>query len=199
MKQIFEIKDKKIIKEVLENAEFGTLAICDENKPYSLPVNFVELDGEIYFHGSKKGRKIDILKRNQLASFSVVESYSLIPSYFSSKEGLACPATQFFKSVIIDGQVKFVENYDEKVQALSTFMKKLQKEGGYRPLDEEIYKKAIDATTVYKLIPNETRAKFKFGQHLTKERFDMIIEQLESRGDKKDILTIKLMKELWKK
>jgi len=196
MKQIFEITNKEIINEVLNNAEYGTLAICDKNKPYSLPINFVELNNEIYFHGSKKGRKIDILKNNQFASFSVVESYSMIQSYFSSNDELACPATQFFKSIIIDGEIKFVENYDEKVKVLSELMKKLQKEGKYKPLSEEVYQKAINATTIYKLIPNEIKAKFKFGQHLNQERFDMIIKHLEIRGNKKDILTIKLMKEL---
>lgn len=198
MKQIFEITNKEIINEMLNNAEYGTLAICDNNKPYSLPINFVELNNEIYFHGSKKGRKIDILKNNQFASFSVVESYSMIQSYFSSNDELACPATQFFKSIIIDGEIKFVENYDEKVKVLSELMKKLQKEGKYKPLSEEVYQKAINATTIYKLISNEIKAKFKFGQHLNQERFDMIIKHLEERANEKDILTIKLMKEFKK-
>ena len=196
MKLVFEIKNKTIINEVLNNAEYGTLAICNNNKPYSLPINFVELNNEIYFHGSKKGRKIDILKNNQFASFSVVESYSMIQSYFSSNDELACPATQFFKSIIIDGEIKFVENYDEKVKVLSELMKKLQKEGKYKPLSEEVYQKTINATKIYKLIPNEIKAKFKFGQHLNQERFDMIIKHLEERGNEKDILTIKLMKKL---
>ncbi len=196
MKQIFEITDKTIIKEMLHNAQYGTLAICSDNRPYSLPINFVELDDALYFHGSQKGRKIDILKQNQWASFSVVEPYSLIQSYFSSTDGLACPATHFFKSVIIDGQINFVEEYDEKVAALSALMKKLQDEGGYKPLDEDIYKKIINATTIYKLIPDVIRAKFKFGQHLSQERFEMIVKHLEERGNQKDLATVRLMKEL---
>ena len=31
MKQVFEIKNKTIINEVLNNAEYGTLAICNNN------------------------------------------------------------------------------------------------------------------------------------------------------------------------
>jgi len=195
MKKIFEIKDKEIIRETLDKAEYGTLAICVEDKPYSLPINFVEIDGNIYFHGAKRGRKIDILRKNKFASFSVVEPLSMIDSNFSSKDGLACPATQFFKSIIIDGVIEFVEEYDEKVNMLSTMMKKLQKEGGYRPLSEEVYKKAIDATLIYKLVPNDIKAKFKFGQNLTKEKFEMIIENLELRGTDIDKITIELMKE----
>ena len=199
MKQIFEITDKNIIDEVLNNSEYGTLAICDNNKPYSLPINFVKINENIYFHGSKKGRKIDILKNNQFASFSVVENYSMIQSYFSSTDELACPATQFFKSIIIDGKIEFVEDYDEKVLALQKLMEKLQPEGKYKPLKDEVYKKMINATTIYKLVPDELKAKFKFGQHLNQERFDMIINHLEKRNNPKDILTIKLMKELKEK
>ncbi len=195
MKKIFEIKDEEVIKEMLDSAEYGTLAICVEDKPYSLPINFVEIDGNIYFHGAKRGRKIDILRKNQFVSFSVVEPLSMIDSNFSSKDGLACPATQFFKSIIIDGVIEFIEKYDEKVNMLSTMMKKLQKEGGYRPLSEEVYKKAINATLIYKLVPNQIKAKFKFGQNLTKERFEMIVEHLELRGTEKDKITIELMKE----
>ena len=188
MKQLFEITDKTIIKEVLDNAQYGTLAICSNNKPYSLPINFVEREGAFYFHGSSKGRKIDILKQNQWASFSVVEDYSLIQSYFSSTDGLACPATHFFKSVIVDGQISFVDSYKEKVAALSALMEKLQEEGKYKPLEQDIYKKSINATTVYRLTPDTIKAKFKFGQHLSRERFEMIIDHLKKRGSQKDWL-----------
>ncbi len=194
MKEIFEIKDKKIIDEILQSAEYGTLALCCDDIPYSIPVNFVKSGEVVYFHGSKKGKKMEILEKNPIASFSVVESCSVIPSYFSSKDNLACPATQFFKSITMDGEIVFVDDFDEKTKALSALMKKLQKEGGYKELSDEVYKKVIDITTIYKLVPKTTRAKFKLGQHLNQERFDMIIENLEKRGNKEDISTAKLMK-----
>lgn len=193
MKQIFTITDKKIIEELLAEVEYGSLALCKENRPYSVPLNFVKVGDVLYFHGAKRGRKIDILKENSYASLSVVKSYSMIQSYFSSKENLACPATQFFKSIIIDGKVEFVEEYDEKVMALEALMQKLQKEGRYKPLSEEVYEKAINATTLYKLIPEETQAKFKFGQHLTQERFEMILKHLQERGSEVDMQTVKMM------
>ena len=52
---------------------------------------------------------MNIILKNIKLSFSVVENYALIPSYFSSTEGLACPATQFFKSIIVDGEAELVE------------------------------------------------------------------------------------------
>ncbi|WP_457747855.1 pyridoxamine 5'-phosphate oxidase family protein [Sulfurimonas sp.] len=195
MKKIFEIQDNKTIEDFLGEVEYGTLAICVENKPYSIPLNFVKIDNSIYFHGAKKGKKISILKSNAFASFSVVKSYSMIQSYFSSNDEFACPATQFFKSIVIDGKITFVDEYDEKVRALCALMEKLQSEGGYKPLTQDIYKKNIDATCVYRLQVENLRAKFKFGQHLSQERFEMIIEHLATRGDDADKVTIEAMKE----
>jgi nitroimidazol reductase NimA-like FMN-containing flavoprotein (pyridoxamine 5'-phosphate oxidase superfamily) len=196
MKQIFEMKDKKLIETFLKSVEYGTLAICIDNRPYSVPLNFVNIDDVFYFHGAKRGKKIDILKQNMQASFSVVKSYSMIQSYFSSIEELACPATQFFKSVIADGTITFVDSREEKVMVMSALMQKLQPEDGYKPLSEGIYKKALDATMVYKLEAKELCAKFKFGQHLTQDRFDMILEHLEKRGNDVDAKTSVVMQEL---
>jgi len=183
------------VKEFLKSVEYGTLALISNNLPYSLPINFVELNGFIYFHGSKKGKKVDAISSQKMASFSAVKEFSLIPSFFSSTDGLACPATQFFKSVIIDGTIEIVTKYQEKVDTLCALMNKLQIEGGYRDLNEPIYQKAINATLIFKLIPKETSLKVKLGQKLPKERFEMILENLERRGTKLDLETIKAMKE----
>ena len=125
MKKTVSITDQELIQNILDEAEYGTLALSSDNKPYSVPINFVEVEGEIYFHGAKKGKKISLIKDNTFASFSVVESFSLLPSYFSNDKGNACPATHLYKSVIIDGSMKFVEDYDEKAKALEALMQKL--------------------------------------------------------------------------
>lgn len=199
MKKAFEITDKSMIKQIIDDTTYGTLALCADDKPYSLPLNFVGHNEEIYFHGSKKGKKISIIKENANASFSVVEEYSILPSYFSTDSGDASPATHLFKSVIIDGKIEFVDNYDEKAQALEVLMQKYQKEGNYIPLNnKEFYEKIINATCLYKLVPSDTSAKFKFGQNYNKERFQRVCEHLEQRGSKKDLQTLKLMKQFYK-
>ena len=196
MKQIFEIKDKKIIQRVLDNAEYGTLALCADNVPYSVPVNFVALNDVVYFHGAYKGRKMSMIAQNAKVSFSVVENYSLIQSYFSSTDGLACPATHFFKSVVIDGEAVLVEEREEKAMMFEALMQKLQPEGKYLSFDEEAYDTAIKSTAVVKIVVSELRAKFKFGQHLNAERFDMIVRHLEERGEKTDLETVALMNKM---
>jgi len=197
MKQIFEIKEKKTIEALLNRAEYGTLALCKEGKPYSIPVNFVLFDDAIYFHGSHKGRKMETLADNTQVSLSIVENYSLIQSYFSSNDGSACPATQFFKSVVIDGQATIIEEQHEKAKVLEALMQKLQPEGNYTPLTDERYTKALKATAVVKIEIEELKCKFKFGQHLNQERFDMIIKHLEERGETIDLETVKMMEEYY--
>ena len=147
MKKSVTITDKKIIQNILDDAEFGTLALCSNNRPYSLPINFVEMNGEFYFHGAKKGKKLDLIKENSFASFCVVESYSLLPSYYSTQDGSACPATQLFKSVIIDGKMLLVEHYDEKAKANKT----LYEDGNTVVNYTDIY---FDGNFEYKTLPN---------------------------------------------
>lgn len=193
MKSVFQIRDSIIIDDVLSSVEYGTLALCVDNTPYSIPLNFVHDKESIYFHGSKKGKKMQMIYENANASFSVVQSYSIIQSYFSSNDLLACPATHFFKSIIIDGQIEIIDSYEEKVKAMSLLMEKLQKEGGYKPFTDKAYEKMLNAVAVYKLNKKNLTAKFKFGQNLSDERFDMVIEHLKKRNTKIDNATIEMM------
>jgi uncharacterized protein len=192
----FEIKDKELIVDILANVEYGTLALCNDNQPYSVPVNFVYNGGSIYFHGARKGKKKEFILNNPNASLSIVEQYSMIQSYFSSNDELACPATQFFKSIICDGAITVVEDYNEKVQALQLLMEKLQSEGKYKHLSEEVYQKMINATEVFRFDIDKMVGKIKLGQNLSKERFDMVLTHLEKRGNDIDKLTIKQMRDI---
>jgi len=189
----FEIKDKTIIYDVLDKAKFGTLALCVENTPYAVPVNFVRIEDDIYFHGALSNRKMKMLSLNPKISFSVVENYALIDSDFSSTDGLACPATQFFKSVSIEGLASVLESRDEKAKVFEALMQKHQPKGGYQPFSNSAYDAAIKATAVVKISVSNITCKFKFGQHLDDERFEMICTHLERRGSQIDKKTVQLM------
>jgi len=198
MKKIFQITDKNTINAVLDKAEYGTLALSVDNKPYAVPLNFVRLEDTIYFHGALSNKKMKILGQNPKVSFSVVESYSIIASFFSSTDGLACPATHFFKSVSIDGVAEIVEDRAEKSMMFEALMQKLQPEGGYKPFSDEVYNTALKATAVVKIVPTHISCKAKFGQHLSQERFEMIVEHLQARDDSVDKKTIAIMHNLRK-
>ena len=74
-------------------------------------------------------------------------------------------------------------------------MQKLQPKGRYKPFRDEEYNSAIKATAVLKMKINYLSCKFKFGQHLSKKRFEMIVSHLKERGTKIDIRTVKIMQE----
>ena len=195
MNPVFEMKESEEIEALLDRAEYGTLALCDgEGVPYAVPLNFVRVGKAVCFHGALKNRKMKILEANSRASFNVTESYALIDSDFSSTGGLACPVTQFFKSVTIDGVIERVTERNDKAAILQAMMEKLQLKGGYRPLTDAAYDKALKATAVYRLIPTTISSKYKFGQHLPRERFEMIMEHLQSRGSEIDRWTVEEMR-----
>ena len=197
MQKIVTITDEKTITDILDSASYGTMALCFDNRPYSIPFNFTLCNEALYFHGNKKGKKIDIIQQNNFASFSVVEEYSLLPSYFSTNTGSAKPATHLFSSVMIDGVIEIVEDYDEKVEAFQSLMEKYQPEGNFNPLnDKQMYEKIINATGVFKLIPKLISGKVKLGQNWDDERFDRVIAHLKERGTAQDLDTLKRMEQL---
>lgn len=196
MKKIFKITDKNLISEMLNSAEYGVLALCGK-KPYAVPVNFVYLDGSIYFHGSPKGKKMRLLKENNNVSFNVTTDSTIIPSYFSSTEELACPASAFFRSIIIDGKAEIIAHREEVAAIFTAMMNKLQPEGKFTAFDSSEYDKQFAALSVVKINIHEISAKFKFGQSLNQERFQMVIKHLDERGEEIDLLTVKAMKQFY--
>ena len=195
MKPNIEIKDKTIIYDILDKAEYGTLALCVDEKPYAVPLNFVRIDNDIYFHGALKNKKMKMLEKNSNVSFSVVENYALIDSDFSSTDGLACPATQFFKSVSIDGVTVLEESREVKEKVFEALMQKLQPKGGYKSFSHSDYDKALKATALVKIEVEKITCKFNFGQNLNEERFEMIVSALLERGTQIDKGTVEIMKE----
>lgn len=102
--------------EVLESAEYGTLAtISEDDTPYMTPMNFVHLDGYIYFHCAKEGHKLENIEKNPHVCFSVVDSVELLPEKFSTK----------FRSVIIFGTIEIVKDTEEKRKSICAIAEKL--------------------------------------------------------------------------
>ena len=65
-------------------------------------------DGKIYFHSALKGHKVDILKSNNKASFTVIAQDEIHPETY----------TTYFRSVIAFGTVRIIEEEDEKLRTL---------------------------------------------------------------------------------
>ncbi len=90
---------------ILKTAQYGVLAVAgDAGYPYAVPLNFVYLDGKIYFHCAKTGHKIDAIRRTDKVSFCAVANETIVPAEY----------TTHYESVIAFGRAKFVEDNAER-------------------------------------------------------------------------------------
>lgn len=117
-----EVTDIKNIEEILLQCKTCHVAMIDNGEPYVVPLSYGYkiLEGnvlELYFHSAPEGRKIDILKRNNSVCFEM--SYEGEPVHSETP----CNSGYYFASVIGFGKAIFIENADEKTEALSIMFK----------------------------------------------------------------------------
>jgi uncharacterized protein len=73
-----EIKDPKVVRDILRDALFCRIALVDGSRPYVVPMCFA-LDGDdLLLHSAKAGRKIAIIARNPSVCFEVESGVSLV-------------------------------------------------------------------------------------------------------------------------
>jgi len=191
----FEMTEHQEIESFLEESSFGFLSmIRADGRPGITPLNFVYANGAVYFHGSRIGEKMESIRHHPHVAFAVAKEYAIIPSYFTDPV-MACPASAWYKSVIITGSIEVVEDVAEKASALEALMRKLQPEGGYEPIrpDDPRYAPQLKGVAVLKLVPNDITAKFKFGQNMKDEKREKVAAGLMERGLPLDGETIELM------
>ncbi|MDU5141338.1 MAG: pyridoxamine 5'-phosphate oxidase family protein [Paenibacillus dendritiformis] len=194
----FEVMDRAETERFLREMSFGILGtIHPDGWPELTPLNFVYHNDCLYFHGSAAGQKMKNMKADQRVTFAVAKEYAIVPSYFTNPE-LACPATAFFKSVLIKGYAEILTDLAEKAEALSAFMRKLQPEGGYDPIDPEnpAYTGQIKSTSVVRITVHELSAKYKFGQNMKPSAFEKVTAGLLERDKGLDRDTVALMEAL---
>jgi len=117
-----EITDINAIEEILLQCKTCHLAMIDGDTPYIVPLSYGYklLDGgvlELYFHSALEGRKLDILKRNNKVCFEVSSEGEPIHSE------TPCNSGYYFSSVIGFGDAVFIDNADDKCEALSVMFK----------------------------------------------------------------------------
>ena len=90
--------------EILQKCENGVLAVSgDDGYPYTVPLNYAWSDGKIYCHCAKSGHKIDAINRNDKVSFCVIEQDDVVTQKL----------TTFYRSVIVFGRARILEDEDE--------------------------------------------------------------------------------------
>lgn len=193
----YQYQNAEAIDAFLDAATHGMLGFTrPDGSPGMVALNFVRVGRTLYFHGAPEGEKIRSLIRDPRAVFMVTADFSLVPSYYRSPR-LACPATQYYKAVVVRGAVRQVAFRDEKAAALQALMEKLQPEGGHEPImDNALYRKSLDTTAVLALPMDEVTAKFKFGQNLPRRVRRSVATRLGDRDRPGDSETVAAMRDV---
>lgn len=111
-----EIKSRDKIIEILDICKTASIAMIDKNVPYVLPMSygyeFIEDSLVLYFHCAMEGRKIDIIKENNVVCFDIFSEGKLVISE------VPCNSGYYFSSIIGNGEAEFVEDSVEKCHSL---------------------------------------------------------------------------------
>ncbi len=113
-----EVVDKNKIETFLQRARIGHLGMADGNLPYVVPLNFVWLDGKIYFHGATGGRRNQMVKDNPEVCFTVCEEYGTVT------DPAPADADTAYMSVMVFGKAKPIMDLDESTRILQNIIDK---------------------------------------------------------------------------
>jgi len=133
--------------EVLKKAKRGVLSVIgDDGWPYGMYLNPHFENGRIYFHGAKSGHKIDALKKDTRASFTVIDDG------VKDEGGWAYT----FRSVVVFGRVEFVEEQNEAVEICRRLARRFNPSEA--DIEDEICRAAA-YVQVFALIPEHITGK----------------------------------------
>lgn len=149
-----EITDPAKIEEIINDSLYLHLGLVDDGVPYIVPMNhgFVKdkNDGHyiLYLHSAHEGRKIDIIKKNPTCCFTIERNIAPF-------EGrLACQYGMTYECIMGFGEIHFVDDSEEKMQALNAIMETQTKKTDFQ-FDERM----VSIVTVMRLDVKEISAK----------------------------------------
>ena len=115
--------------ELLCRSKSGVLSLCgNDGMPYGVPLSHVYDDGKLYFHSALTGYKVDLIRQNPNASFTVIAKDEIHPERY----------TTYFQSVIAFGKVRIIEDEHRKMEILEILGRRCN------PLDPEGLSKEIE-------------------------------------------------------
>jgi nitroimidazol reductase NimA-like FMN-containing flavoprotein (pyridoxamine 5'-phosphate oxidase superfamily) len=145
------LKEKETMEGLLKRTWVGRMATVNrEGIPVIKPVHFLYEDGKVYIHSSKKGEKIEDLRRGSPVCFEVDDFIA-----YGATQSSPCKAHSYYRSVIIKGKGILVREKERKRRILGLMMEKYQPEGGYGEISEE----SLNQTTLIEISIQEMTGK----------------------------------------
>lgn len=99
------------MKDVLSRHETGCLTLFDGHYPYAIPVNHAYKDGKLYMHCGKKGKKLELIRKNPNACYMLYGTSEPVPQGVRS-----CHLP--YESIIFYGTVRISADAAEKERAV---------------------------------------------------------------------------------
>lgn len=133
------IESKDELVHILENCKYITVALCLDNEPYLVTLSH-GYDRErncLYFHCARDGKKIDILKEN-----NVVWGQALLDNGYAQGSCDHLYATTQFK-----GRVVFLEDFKAKKVALEVMIKGLE-DNPQKVMEAQLNEKSIQRVQI---------------------------------------------------
>ena len=149
MRRIDRAQDRAFSLALIDRCTHGVMALTTgEAAPYCLPLSFVRVGDELYFHCAREGRKIDLMRTNAWAGFEMDTGFSL------HEAEKACGWSAAFCSVTGGGEITFLEEPEAKRRALGRIMAHLSGRE-----DWDFPDGAVEGTCVYQLEVRELSCK----------------------------------------
>ncbi len=130
---------KEPIEAIIRQASVCRLGVLDGHRPYIVPLCFGYRDGTLYFHGSPKSRKLDLIRANPQVCFE----FDILTEPMPAPD--PCKWNMRYRSVVGFGQASVVETLEEKRMALEIIARQ------YAKAPADIPAKKISVTAVFKV------------------------------------------------
>jgi uncharacterized protein len=140
-----EITDLATMESIIAESKFCRLALCDNGKPYIVPLCFGYKNRTVFFHSAKEGHKLDVMRQGSDVCLEFESGAQIV------ENTVACKWKLRYRSVIGNGKVGFIENKDEILAALDVIMSHYGR-GPFSYSDENLekivlYKVPLDSMT----------------------------------------------------
>lgn len=153
MRRIDRAQDRDFSLALIDRCTHGVIALSTgESVPYCLPLSFVRIENDLYFHCAHTGHKVNLLRRFPQVCITFVGGDR--PVFQAPNE-----YTTWFQSVIVTGTASEVTDPIQKTEALRALCQKVtpQHMDGFEPAIQ----KSLSVTAVWKIRMEEVSGKAK--------------------------------------
>lgn len=112
------IEDRKEIDEVIKACKTCYLGMSENGQPYVLPMNYALEDEYVILHSAPEGRMWETIKTNP----KVCINWTIGEELAWQDKSVGCSYRVKSKSVNVEGEVEFIEDFDEKYRCLQLLM-----------------------------------------------------------------------------